>query len=358
MAWVMRRSSPAPSLDLGPWDFPANTLAEPLDSGLINQSWAVRDPDGHWLAVCQRLNTGIFVPEVHEDIEAVTSHLASRGLHTPRLIRTRSGDLWHTDPDGGVWRCLTAVGNRTVEKLTDLEDARSGGALVARFHAALADCEWDFRSVRPGAHDTDQHVDRMLTVVDQHRRHRLWWPTADLAETVMAGWGTWSGPTDLPRRVIHGDLKISNLRYQDAQAVALIDLDTLQWGTLDVELGDAMRSWCNPAAEDSEETHFDLEIFEAAMQGYAAGATEAPPTATEWAAIVPGIERICWELAARFARDALEESYFGWDPAFGGRGEHNLLRARGQARLARSVRSQRDAAQALLTDLTNATFPG
>ena len=48
----------------------------------------------------------------------------------------------------------------------------------------------------------------------------------------------------------------------------------------------------------------------------------------------------------------LEESYFGFDPAFGGRGEHNLLRARGQAALAASVRAQRGEAEAVLARLT------
>ncbi|MCA9494553.1 MAG: hypothetical protein KC621_31715, partial [Myxococcales bacterium] len=80
----------------------------------------------------------------------------------------------------------------------------------------------------------------------------------------------------------------------------------------------------------------------------AAGAGEDGLSDEEWASIVPGVERICTELAARFARDALEERYFGWNPRFGGRGEHNLLRARGQAALARSVRAQTDAAGAAL----------
>ena len=107
-----------------------------------------------------------------------------------------------------------------------------------------------------------------------------------------------------------------------------------------VELGDALRSWCNPASENVTRAEFDLDIFAAAMDGYRSAAALTPD---EWSAIGPGIERICIELAARFARDALEESYFGWDPAYGGRGEHNLLRARGQASLASSVREKRAA---------------
>lgn len=329
------------------WDAPEGAVVAPLGTGLINQTWGVWTGEVLW-GVLQRLNTGIFRPEVHEDIEAVTAWLAGRGAPTTRLIRTRAGELWHTDAEGGAWRVLTPIGDRTIDKLVHPADAREAGALVARFHGAMRGFAWDFRSVRPGAHDTDRHLDGLLTAVEAHRDHRLWWDVASLSETLGEGWRSWRGPTDLPVRVIHGDLKISNVRFEGARAVALIDLDTLQWGTLDIELGDALRSWCNPAAEDAKETAFSLPLFEAAIAGYAEGAASHPPTAAEWDAIVPGVERICWELSARFAKDALEERYFGWNPAFGTRGDHNLLRARGQAALAKSVRAQADAARAIV----------
>jgi len=330
------------------WSFDDDCIATPLGSGLINHTFGIHDAAGRLLAVLQRLNTDIFDPRVHEDIEAVTVHLAARGQPTTRLVRTATDDLWHTDGEGGAWRVLTLIGDRTIDKLTEPADAESGGALVARFHAALADFSWDFRSVRPGAHDTDKHMDTLMRAVGDHRKHRLWWEVCHVAETIQEGWRTWDGPKDLPQRVIHGDLKISNLRFEGPDAVALIDLDTLQWGTLDTELGDAMRSWCNPAAEDTADTSFHIELFEAAMRGYATGAADHPPTPEEWSSIVPGVERICWELSARFAADALNECYFGWNPAFGTRGDHNLLRARGQMALAKSVRQQRSKAEAAL----------
>ena len=47
---------------------------------------------------------------------------------------------------------------------------------------------------------------------------------------------------------------------------------------------------------------------------------------------------ISTELAMRFAADALNESYFGWNAErFPSRGDHNLVRAQGQANLARAV---------------------
>ena len=330
------------------WDFGAEVRAEPTEVGLINRSFWLRGADGQRVAVLQELNTRIFRPEVHEDIEAVTAHLAAKGLTTPRLVPTRAGRRWHVAGDGGVWRCLTVVGDHTVEKLRDPADARSAGELVGRFHRAVRDLRHDFRMVRPGAHDTPRHVRRLLDAVSEHRGHRLHAEVAELAAELEVGWRQWRGSLGLPRRIVHGDLKISNVRFAGPDAVALVDLDTFAWGTLDEELGDAFRSWCNPLAEDTRSAVFDLDLFGAAIEGYARGAGPDGLSDAEWDGIVPGIERICLELASRFAQDALAECYFGWNPAFGGRGEHNLLRARGQASLAASVRARATEARRLV----------
>lgn len=335
-------------LALAAWSWPSTPQLKPNRDGLINETYAVSA--GHApVAVLQRLNTKIFVPQVHEDIEAVTGRLRERGVPTPSLLRTRRGGLWHEAPDGAVWRCLTHMGNRTIHKVRSLRDARSAGALVARFHAAVTAFPWSFRCVRAGAHDTSRHMEMLAEAVDLHAGHRLRDEVAPVAQEVLSRWDARTSVSCLPRRIVHGDLKISNVRFEDDAAHCLIDLDTMAHETLEVELGDAMRSWCNPASEDADETQFDLGVFEAAMQGYASGWGEGPgPSEEEWDAIVPGVERIALELSARFARDALEECYFGWDPRFGTRGDHNLLRARGQLALARSITTQRAAARGVI----------
>ena len=50
------------------------------------------------------------------------------------------------------------------------------------------------------------------------------------------------------------------------------------------------------------------------------------------------------ELAARFAADALNRNYFGFDPAIG-RGRHNLQRAEGQLALAEQIAAVRSEAE-------------
>ena len=49
----------------------------------------------------------------------------------------------------------------------------------------------------------------------------------------------------------------------------MIDLDTLTHMPLPLEMGDAFRSWCNPRGEDHSRAEFRLDLFGAAIRGYA-----------------------------------------------------------------------------------------
>ena len=118
------------------------------------------------------------------------------------------------------------------------------------------------------------------------------------------------------------------------------------------ELGDAWRSWCNRNGENNPVAALDLPVFRASLQGYRAGLGR-PLSAAERLALLLGVDWVSLELAARFAADALYESYFGWDAQrFAGRGEHNLVRARGQFSLHQAlVLSRRERAALLDVDI-------
>jgi hypothetical protein len=124
---------------------------------------------------------------------------------------------------------------------------------------------------------------------------------------------------------------------------------------LPIELGDAIRSWCNPAGEDATQVRFDASLFEGALTGYRSALGIALSEA-EVQSIVPAAETIMLELAARFLADALDEKYFGWDVArFATRGDHNLLRATGQLNLAIDFAQQRSQAIAAVERLWRPT---
>ena len=305
-----------------------------LPGGLINATFRVRI-DGEPLAVLQRLHP-VFGAAVNVDIETVTAHLAARGLTTPRLLRTLD-DRASIELDGQVWRALSWVPGETVHAVPSLALAEAGGELVGRFHRAVADLEHTYAFARAGVHDTAAHLARLDELVRT---------TAD-AEAIALGTDVLAATAELPvlpataRRHCHGDLKISNILFAGTRAECLVDLDTLGLGTMAFELGDAMRSWCNPRGEDAGSVAFELPIFAAAIRGFRRVA-DPIVTRDELASIVVGLETVCIELAARFAVDVFRDAYFGWDPArFPSRRAHNLVRARGQLALGLAVRAAR-----------------
>lgn len=335
-----------PKSVLSRWGF-EGARATRVPIGLINRTFRV-EHEGAFYAL-QRLHP-IFRAEVNEDIDAITAHLERKGIVTPRLVRTRDGAASATDEEGAVWRVTTWVPGDVVETLRDPASARSAGELVARFHGALVHLEHTFAFTRPGAHDTPRHLRKLGEVLASHRGHASFADVEPLGRRILAHAETLPAIGTLPRRIVHGDLKISNVVFDgDQRAIALIDLDTIQHGTIAVELGDALRSWCNPAGESSLDAALDVASFEAAVRGYAAGAAGFLEP-EEIASIVPGLETIALELAARFCSDALEETYFGWDASrFASRSEHNLVRATSQLAVAEAVRGQRGRLSAMVT---------
>jgi aminoglycoside phosphotransferase (APT) family kinase protein len=235
-----------------------------------------------------------------------------------------------------------------VHRVPDPSWAEAGGELVGRFHAAVADLDHAYAFTRAGVHDTAAHLARLRALVEAGGDPEH----VALGREVLAVAGGLPPLPDVPSRHCHGDLKISNLRFEAGptpRGLCLLDLDTLGRGTLAFELGDAMRSWCNPRGEDAGDVTFDLAIFEAAMRGFrrVAGARVSPD---ERRAIVLGLETVSIELAARFAVDVFRDEYFGWDPGrFPSRRAHNLVRARGQLALGLAVRAARADALAIAT---------
>lgn len=313
----------------------------PLDGGLINQTFLVETRDEKF--ILQSLNK-IFAASVHQDIEAITAYLAAKGMTTPRLLRTQQGGLW-TTVEGEVFRLMTFIAGDTFHRLDSPQRAVAAGALVGRFHAALQDCQHHFVFTRPGAHDTAKHMAFLRDTVARHPAHPQFARVQGAAGDILTAYAALASLPAVPLRMAHGDLKVSNIIFDGPRGVALIDLDTMAMLPLPIELGDALRSWCNPAAEDTTETSFALPLFAAAMEGYLSQATFL--TDDERSAIPLGVMTIALELAARFCADALNETYFGWNPQrFGSRSEHNLIRGIGQLNVFKSLHAQQqDAAR-------------
>jgi hypothetical protein len=130
-----------------------------------------------------------------------------------------------------------------------------------------------------------------------------------------------------------------------------VDLDTVKPGLLHTDIGDCLRSACNPAGEDStdvESVHFNLELAKALLHGYLAEAGSCLSQA-DLEHLYDAIRLLPFELGLRFFTDHLAGNvYFKASHS-----RQNLDRALVQFRLTESIESQEPAIRELLAQLTD-----
>lgn len=345
-----------------------------LTEGLIHQTYLVtphapeRPHEGRaGRVILQGLHAQLSSPETLEDYAAVTRHLAARGYGGPELIPTLDGALSALTRTRR-WRLSSFVEGRTLPHIEDEEQARRGGRALAEFHNVIGDLAHEFRSPHPG-HDTRGHARRLLESLsleslslESRVHHAQGTPEGAArlaaralieprARQILSALEGALLPESLPRVVVHGDPKVTNLRFQGERAV-LIDLDTCGRHTRLVDIGDAIRSWCDLGREGARgvgegEPVFSLSRCAALLEGYLSGSGPLAPLEREW---LPrcGLT-ITLELAARFARDYIEDSYFAFDASrFESRRAHNLHRVEAMWRLAEEMRAAEGALRRLV----------
>ena len=336
---------------LAAWGLESAQIAT-LGHGLINLTWRVDTENGRRF-VLQRVNP-VFPPAINRDIDLVTRRLADAGLLAPRLQPTTQGRLW-AELDGETWRLLSFIEGASCGSVESPGQAMQAGVLLARFHRALDGFDHRFANPRLGVHDTARHLMHLRRALQEHDNHPRYRDVEPLARRILDQADRLEPIRSTPDRVVHGDPKIDNMLFDrtTGTGLALVDLDTVGMMPLPLELGDAFRSWCNPAGEDNRRGEFSAELFAAGLEGYASVAGEWL-TADEQAGLVSAVRTIIVELAARFCADALYEDYFGWDSArFASRSEHNQVRAAGQLALVMSLQAR----QPELEQIVRRVFP-
>ena len=301
-----------------------------LTDGLINQTYSM---DDCWIV--QHINP-IFGEQVNEDIAALSGQLQRQNVPVPKILCAKNGQHYVQGAeyglDEGVWRVMTKLPGNTHHFVQSMEQIRSLTTMMARFHRALDHYSYTFKHSRPGVHDFQRHYRALDEAVQKHPKHRLYADVVALFEKIQHLMKFLDdtkimGCEDL--RIIHGDPKISNFLFDGADIVGVVDLDTMAKSRVAFDVGDAIRSWCNPCPEDVE-PNYQREYAREAMGLYLENSPFLTRSERESLPFAPTF--ITLELAGRFARDALCEDYFGFNPDIG-HGEHSLIRAQSMAKL-------------------------
>ncbi len=286
---------------------PASVYA--INRGVINDTYVVEIAETNQKYILQKLHK-IFSYDLLYDFEAVTTHLASKGVVTPELIKAADG-LPGLKEGEDVWRMMTYIPGRTLN-IVNRGLAKSAGNFLAGFHAALSDIEYTFRHKIPGFHDPEMNIQKLEKTMSGNSETEKFIQLEEMAGFVIREYESKKNSIDeLPVRAVHGDPKISNFIFNSDEdsALCLIDLDTVSNDHIVIDIGDALRSWCQVQEEGTQA--FNKEIFSAFLQGYFLSSDFL--TKQEISAIIDGVKIVTLDLCARYITDAFEEEYFKLD---------------------------------------------
>ncbi len=325
--------------------------------------------------VLQRVNTHVFhQPElILLNMQTFLGHMERQRIsemvpggarwEMPRIIATTTGQGYYLDQDGAFWRAISMIEQaKTYPKIRDAAHARESGSALGRFHRLLSDLDpATLHDTLPGFHITPRYLAHYDDVLQRatDRTHPNNTRAAEVAwglhfvETRRA-WATVledaQASGELALRAIHGDPKVDNILIDDdsGKAVSIIDLDTVKPGLVHYDIGDCLRSCCNPAGEETTDLHtvtFDTALCRAILNGYFAEAARFF-TPADYAYIYDSIRLIALELGIRFFTDYLAgDVYFKVKHP-----THNLQRALVQFRLTECIEQEEKAIRQIVAD--------
>lgn len=322
-----------------------------LNKGHINSSFQVTCQSGKY--TLQKINKSVFLEpdKVMENIVIVTKRIKAKteGLFEPdkrslEVVFAKDGKPFLLNEDGEYWRLYKFIDDVDIfDKLFSPALAYSLGKAVGEFQARLSDLDisslnetiWHF-------HDMGMRYSQLEETVKNNPKDRVKDVRAELEfllENKERGCLLWNEyeSGSLPARVTHNDAKINNVLFSKAtgEALCLIDLDTVMPGSALFDAGDMIRTGCSTAEEDEKDlfkVEFDLKMYNKLKEGYFEAA-DSFLTEREKALFKESGRTITQIMAVRFLTDYLNgDIYYHTDYD-----DHNLVRARNQLKLIRSM---------------------
>jgi len=343
---------------------------EDFGSGNINDTYLVKTKNyNRKKYLLQKINTTVFKkPELlMNNISTVTEHIEKKLLNNRKwkifsVIKTKKGQGFWISGDNCYWRMISYIeDSESFDVIQSTEQAFQLGSALGTFHNLvddllpnkLANVLEDFhitpaylkhydQVIKSVTESDQQEINYGHTFIANHRH------TADVLEQAKTN-------QTLPLRIMHGDPKINNVMFnhKSGKAISIIDLDTVEPGLIHYDIGDCIRSSCNPTGEDAgtmwKSVYFDVEIFQYILSGYIKE-MKSFLTEDDYHYIYDAIFIITFELAIRFFTDYLEGNVYFKKIDYK---EQNLHRGLTQFRLAESIQNQKCVIQEIIQKVKN-----
>lgn len=344
---------------------------KPLGNGHINSTFCSTFNQGGTEVryTHQLINKKVFQrpDQVVANIAAVTDFLRQSyqkdgmediSRRTLTLVPCKDGKLFYLDPAGNYWRTYLFVENVTTYEILDSTPlAEQLGRTIGEFQNRLA------RYSGPRLHDTIPRFHNMQLRYQQFDQAIQTNPLGRVASAqveidflqqnrqrgMILTQGLASGK--LREGITHNDTKLNNILFDQktGTALCLIDLDTVMPGTVLFDTGDMIRTATNTAAEDEQDLSkvtFNFNVFRSLISGYYSQAGTFL-TDYEKSLLAESGRTITQIMAVRMLTDYINGDVYYHT----GYPEHNLIRARTQIALMKSMDAQWDLITAFIHDL-------
>ncbi|WP_256973635.1 phosphotransferase enzyme family protein, partial [Nostoc sp. T09] len=291
-------------------------------SGNINDTFLVTlDAAQERHFILQRINTQVFrQPQlIMQNMCIFTEHVRkrlqrsplNRRWEIPRVLFTKDVQDHWTDADGSFWRAISFIaGSQSFDTMSDRSQAGEVGYALGMFHNLISDLPPEkLADTLEGFHITPrylQHYNEVLATTSVQKTPEVNYCLQFVSDRQIFAHILEDAKATgkLPLRLMHGDPKINNVMFDTAtqQAVSVIDLDTVKPGLVHYDIGDCLRSGCNPSGEETEDwesVSFDTELCQGILQGYLS-VGKAFLTANDYAYMYDAIRLIAFELGLRF----------------------------------------------------------
>lgn len=343
-------------------------LVKPFGSGLINTTYKAEtkeaDAPNYLLQI---INHHIFpnVPELTRNIKRVTTHIRKkleqegvkdidRRVLTP--IDTLGGKGYYKDHEGRYWRMFLFIEDaRSYDQLTNKKQALTGGLAFGRFQRMVSDLPGEpLYPVIEGFHNTETRIDNFMKRIKADPVNRLKEVTPE-TDYLLERAGEYKKIVQMgrdgviPERVVHQDTKFNNvLLDENDNALCVIDLDTVMPGYVCYDIGDAIRNGANTGKEDDpnlDNVNIDMELYEGFIKGFLEE-TKDILTPAEKETLAFGSKLLTYEQAVRFLDDYIDgDNYYKINGP-----DHNLVRARAQIKLLKSMEQNWDRMQNIVAE--------
>jgi len=336
--------------------------------GHINETYCVtccRREEGSVRFILQGISPAAFpCPEkLMENFVGITTHLRKKIIEnggdplreTLSVVKTKTGEDYHTDADGKVWRLMPFIEDTICLQAATPALFEASARAFGRFQYLLQDYPvHTLHETIKDFHNTEDRLKKFEAALAEDvlgraagvaQEIRFVLDRKDLCSVAMQA----LREGKLPLRVTHNDTKLNNvlLDKQTGEGLCVVDLDTTMPGLSIYDFGDSIRFGANHCQEDEQDLSkvaFDIDLFEVYTRGFLQG-TNGALTAAELEYLPWGAVLMTFECGMRFLTDYLQgDTYF--HVSFP---EQNRYRCRTQFKLVQDMQQQFAAMQAIVS---------